>query len=146
MDDPRDDLHPIVEVLAAVLEDGPRGVPRIRSAGLDKIRRALDEYIAAGPPLMGAVDQILTAAHLLEVDKDALDAAQALVELVDRPQVVDALIAINEAKEAARAEAVAKKADDFKRFTAKAAPRPEPAPSDEKPAIRLDAFNFPKRL
>lgn len=149
MDDPRDDLHPIVEVLAAVLEDGPRGVPRIRPEGLDKIRVALDEYIAAGPPLMGAVDQLLTAAHLLEVEKGAMDAARGLVELVDRKVVVDALIAINEAKEAARADAVAKKAEDFKRFTAKQDRAPTPPPAEEKKdkkAVKLDAFHFPKRL
>lgn len=141
-------LHPIAEVLAAALSDGPDGTPHISPEGVAAVEKALDEYLAAGPALMGAVDQVLTAAHLLEVEKGAEQPALALVALVDRKKIVDALIAINDANEAARAEAVAKQADQFQRFTAADGPKRAPAPQEEAKdgAVKLDAFHFPKRL
>lgn len=141
-------LHPIGDVIAAVLEDGPDDCPLLRPEGIEYIRRALDEYLDKGPELLGAVDCVLTAAHMLEVEKSAEAAAVALVALVDRDLVIDALVEINNAREAARAQAVAERADKFKQFTA--APTERKAPSNESAepdgALKLDRFNFPKRL
>lgn len=141
-------LHPIGDVIAAVLEDGPDDCPLLAPEGVEYIRRALDEYLDQGPALMSAVDCILTAAHLLEVEKGADAAAIALVALVDRQEVIDALVAINNANEAARAQAVADRADKFQQFTAAAPNKTAPSAKSEEPdgALKLDRFHFPKRL
>lgn len=153
MTDASEGLHPIGEVIATVLEDGPRGVPTLSKSGIAYVQKALDEYLDAGDALMAAVDCVLTAAHLLEVEKNAKKAAVALVELVDRKIVIDALIAINEAKEARQAEAVKKRAGEFQKFTGRPEPSPRPAtPTEPEEApeesgkLKLDNFNFPKRL
>jgi hypothetical protein len=145
------ELHPIGEVLVNVLQDGPDDVPIIDAEGLEFVRKALDQYLPQGAALMGAVDCVLTAAHLLEVEKGAEEAARDLVALVDRKEVIDALIAVNEANEAARASAVAQQADRFQQFTASESKRRAPASeaaAEEAPdgAVKLGNFNFPKRL
>lgn len=146
---PESGLHPIAAVLATVLQDGPDDTPILTADGIDTIRLALDEFVEAGPALMGAVDCLLTAAHLLEVEQHARSTAEALVELVDAPHVIEALIRINEAKEAERAEAVAKTAGEFQKFTAREdskKPSEEPEEASQDGKLKLDAFHFPKRL
>ncbi|MCA9549559.1 MAG: hypothetical protein KC933_05945 [Myxococcales bacterium] len=152
MREPRDgELHPIGEVLAAVLQDGPDDVPIIDAEGLEFVQKALDDYLTQGRALLAAVDCVLTAAHLLEVEKHAEDAARDLVALVDRKEVIDALIAINKARDAERASAVARQADRFQQFTASESKRRAPGtePADEEApdgAVKLGNFHFPKRL
>jgi hypothetical protein len=139
--------HPLLHVIAAVLKDGPGDMPIIDAEGIDYVRKALDEYLDQGAELMGAVDCVLTASHLLEVEKQAEAAAVALVELVDRKIVIDALVAINEENEAKRAQAVQERADKFQQFSAGPVTKVAPAPDKKKKdGVKLDTFHFPKRL
>ncbi len=141
-------LHPIGDVIAAVLEDGPNDCPLLRPEGIEYIRKALDEYLDKGPELLAVVDCVLTAAHMLEVEKGAEAAAVALVALVDRDLVIDALVEINNAREAERALGRLGAPSAEQRFTAASTERKAPSNESAEPdgALKLDRFNFPKRL
>ena len=141
-------LHPIAEVMVTVVQDGPDDIPTFSDEGLALVRDAVDAYLDEGEALVAAVDQVLCAAHLLEVEKGAVEAARALVEIVDRPVVIDALIAINDARDAERAEAVEQQASDFQRFSdeERSKSAPKQGATTEEGAVKLDAFHFPKRL
>ena len=141
-------LHPVAEVIIAVLKDGPDDIPVLDSEGLGHIEQVVDAFLPHGDELMEAVDCVLTIAHLLEVEKGAVDAARALVEIVDRQVVIDALVAVNDAKDVERAEAVESTASRFQEFSdAPKTPCP-PAPDDDAKddALKLDNFSFRRRL
>ena len=130
-----------------MLEDGPDRTPTLSDEGLAYIRRALDEYLDLGEALIPAVDTLLVAAHIIEVDQGARAVAERLVKLVDRPEVITALRKLTEAAEALRAQSVAQSAERFSKFTgdegtAQAADDAEPPQG----AVRLGDLAFPKRL
>lgn len=149
------ELHPIGEVVASVLEDGPKGEVVLSNSGFDYIKSALYEYLDAGEALMDAVDTLLVSAHLIEVEQGSRQVAERLVTLVDRPEVIDALRRVTEQAEARRAQEVAQSAEKFSKFTGQPhnARATTPARSDQpdsaaspKGAVRLGDLAFPKRL
>ncbi len=142
------EIHPLGQVIASVVEDGPDDTAVLSEAGFDFVRRALDEYLDAGGALMAAVDTVLIAAHVIEMEQGSRAVAERLVTLVDRPEVIAAMRQITEAAEARRAQEVARSAERFSRFTGH-----DPAPAlsaadTDRPegAVRLGDLAFPKRL
>ena len=139
-------------MIASVIEDGPNNTAVLTDQGFDYIRLALDEYLDAGDELMAAVDAILIAAHVIEVEQKSRPVAERLVRLVDRPEVIASMRRITEAAEARRAQQVAQSAEKFSKFTGDGAAKPSTSASeagaDEKPkgAVRLGDLAFPKRL
>lgn len=152
------DIHPLGEVIASVIEDGLHGQATLSEEGFEYIRRALDEYLDAGDALMAAVDTILVAAHYIEVEQGGREAAERLVGLVDRPEVIASMRQIAETAESERAQQVAQSADKFSKFRGDGpsvqAPssvlraRPQASSPAQKPkgAVRLGDLAFPKRL
>ncbi|MEM7679041.1 MAG: hypothetical protein AAF449_23945 [Myxococcota bacterium] len=157
---PESEVHPLGAVIASVIEDGLHGQATLSHKGFEYVRRALDEYLDAGDALMDAVDTLLLAAHYIEVEHGGRSAAERLVALVDRPEVIAAMRQIAEAAEADQAQQVAQSAEKFSKFrgdgpvvqppsTVRRA-RPQAsapnAPSKPKGAVRLGDLAFPKRL
>ena len=142
------ELHPVGQVIASVIEDGPNNTAVLSEAGLDFVRRALDEYLDAGEALMRAVDTVLVAAHVIEMEQGSRAVAERLVTLVDRPEVIAAMRQITEAAEARRASQVARSAERFSRFAGHDGATAPPADDPERPkgAVRLGDLAFPKRL
>lgn len=149
-------LHPLGSVIAAVIEDGPDNTAVLSDEGLDFVRRALDEYLETGEALMAAVDTLLVAAHVIEIEQGSRSVAERLVTLVDRPEVIISLRRVTEAAEAARAQEVAQSAERFTRFRGESGPATTAAPDPTAPdgearkkhrsALRLGDLGFPKRL
>ena len=149
------EIHPLGQVIASVLEDGPEGAVVLTNEGFSYIRRALDEYLEAGDELMAAVDTVLVTAHVIEVQHGSREVAERLVSLVDRPEVIASMREIAEAAEARRAQNVAQSAEKFSKFRGDSPAQPptlEDAPADPaqptkpKGALRLGDLAFPKRL
>ncbi len=167
---PDSDIHPLGLVIASVIQDGAGGTTVLTDDGLEYVRRALDEYLDSGEDLMDAVDTVLVAAHLIEVEQRGRAAAERLVTLVDRPEVVAAMRRITEAAETAQAQVVAQSAERFSKFSGDTpsttvsvpnaagagstlqrsrpqAASPDASPSDSKKgALRLGDLAFPRRL
>ena len=107
------DVHRSVqEALASLVVDGEEGQePAVFPAeSLQKIEGIVDAFIGS-TELIDCVETILVVAHLLEVEKESPRAAKKLVAIVDRDKVIDAMKALNNAKDDDRREGVAKMAE-----------------------------------
>lgn len=144
------DVHRSVqEALASLVVDGEEGQePAVFPAeSLQKIEGIVDAFIGS-TELIDCVETILVVAHLLEVEKESPRAAKKLVAIVDRDKVIDAMKALNNAKDDDRREGVAKTAEQFSKFSASDQQKKAPSDAEDAPkgSLKIGALDFPKRM
>jgi hypothetical protein len=145
------EVHPIAELIAANLEEGGEGQPAIvlRAEGRAAIEKVIDELAKVGSrELMFAAQTMFSFADQLEA-RNAQAAAAVLVAILDRPNVVSAMTMINEGlKNEVGTVEQGTPGDEFATFASKDTARRAPAVGEEAPddAVKLDKFDFPKRL
>ena len=139
-------VHPIAEDLLGSIRDGrpgqePAELPPEAAAAL----AAKIDGFTHTPELFDVVETVLYVSHLLEKEAGAPRAAQAVLALVERKPVLDAMKRFNVRKSAERTDAAGTRGRAFARFSGRAPDRPStPAPAP-KGAVPL-ALAFPRRM
>lgn len=85
-------LHPIGELVRSLLQTSEPALTLDIDA-LDEVEDELEALLDL-PELQGAVETLLLISHTLEVDHEAIQPARAIVSLVEREHVLQALRAL----------------------------------------------------
>jgi hypothetical protein len=139
-------VHPIVEDILAALQDGGPGQEpaELPAAAARALAQKIDGFLAT-PELFDVVETVLYASHLLETEVGAPGAAKAVLALVERRTVLDAMKRLNVKRSAERADAVGARGRAFARFAGRAPDRPATPTPAPKGSVPL-ALAFPRRM
>lgn len=141
--------HRIRVVIATTVQDGVAGKEsaHFTPEGLETIRTEIRSFLGK-PELIDCVEDVLTIVGFLELEEKSPKAAQALYELVENPEVIESLKAINRHLDAERADNVAKAADKLQQFTGQDSQKKAPKADEETPkgTMKLGNLDFPKKL
>jgi hypothetical protein len=145
------EAHPVAEFIAQLLQEGGPGeeIVVMTSQARAMLEELVDEYARAGTPeLMYVAQTMYSLADRLE-EKNAQSAADALVMVLNRSNVIGAMQMINEQlRNHLGALEHGTPGDEFASFATRNTDRRAPAIGETAPddAVKLGSLDFPKRL
>jgi len=151
METARIEAHPIGEMIAHLFDAGGPGEELVvmRPEARSVLEPAIDDYARVGTPELMLIAQTMFAiADQLE-EKHAPVAAQVLVDILNRSNVVAAMQMINERlRNEVGAVEMGTPGDEFASFATRETDRRAPALDEVPPddAVKLGSLAFPKRL
>lgn len=147
---PDDDvrLH-LRDLVSSQLIEDRGGQVAFGPGGLSLVTEAIDSLLE-DPALFPAVDAALVIGHYLETELKAPGCARELVDVVNRPVVLEALKTLHQLRQEQKLAATEQGAEAFNRFAQRRPNLPKFVPDAEAranaPGVKLNSLSFPKRL
>lgn len=140
--------YSIQQLIGGLVQDGAKGQEAavFDDAAIKTMGDAVDALLGTDD-LMQAADAMFVIAHLLHTEQASPKAAQAIVSVLNRENVLASMKKLKEDKDRERAAGTEKSARDFAKFADQSGDT-APTTDDEAPkdSLKLDSLNFPKRL
>lgn len=137
------------DLVSAQLTEDLAGRVTFAPGGLGLITRVIDDLLD-DQELLPAVDAALVIGHYLETELKAPACARGLVDVVNRPVVLEALERLNRRRHEKKLAATELGAEEFNRFAQRRPNIPKILPDAEAranaPGVKLNSLSFPKRL
>ena len=151
MERERIEAHPIGEMIAHLFDSGGPGEELVvlRPEARAVLEAAVDDFARTGTPELMSVAQTMFAIADQLDERKAPAAAQALVDVLNRSNVLAAMQMLNERlRDELGSVEIGTPGDEFASFATRETDRRAPAVDELPPddAVKLGSLSFPKRL